>query len=724
MTQMLLDYIGDAPLHDGYILVASEVEFLQLSLSNNNIQVKGENLCKWAEAFCTGRSIHFRILESPILEIQDMCPGIEVENAEKIYKLIGQKNFDTLSRPITVSSILTAIYPLKLWIEDPSYVHAADWLLWLLEVKPPIFLRTLFLFKCEEWQANAFGLDKRVYSATDAETALITIQRWVGLIEDSSYQSLKGFPRPIPDTIQNDARKKWKHLLIETHGFYLRESLTVSLHPQIKAILVEEAYQYFKRRKQDITQEIFELLSPFLGWQEQKELQSLLPPEIISPMPRTSKEILEWFKNSYFPYRRWQYGNGDKHIQAEVDKYARDFGIWYLSSYPEAISSGNLKNLLSFSKIVETTRNSKNYVTLIVVLDGLHAGDAQTLVVKIKQKVLRLSIIEENLVFTALPTVTEFCKPALFAGVPPNVSDTVSPIGVIIPEKEDPLLRLNESHLGDVFLWRVQQPDSSYHEKGREALVLRKVEGELEKIVKDISEIVERVQTRYPLQIIITTDHGRLIDSSQRKVPTPEGMTSHGRAAWGKFDIDFGGNEFVIVENLAYIKGERYGMKYNFAVLLNGDTFLMSDGKSGKENFPHGGVYPEEVIIPWITFIRDHVAPEVKIKISGRSIAGSSGNMLVTISNYADIEISLTNLIVRFGDRTINFNELSFTVNAGATKDYNLEIEQWPTKFELRDSNFTAKIIQPNGFIFDSLVEVSLESDEMYDSTNILEELA
>lgn len=723
MTQMLLDYIGDAPLHEGYVLANSEVEFLRLSLSGINIQIQGRFLCKWAESFCRGRSIDFRRLESPQLEIQDLYPGIEGEQAKQIYELLGQKRFDSLPRPITVSEILAVIYPAKLWTEDPSYTHAADWLLWLLDVKPPSFLQALFQSKCDEWRSAAYGLDIKIYSATDEETALDVIQRWVGLIKDVSYQSIKDFPRPIPDQVQSDARKKWKHLLIETRGSFLREILSARLHQQLKAILIEEAYQHFKKHKLDITQEILDLLSPSLGWQEQKELQSLLPPAKISPMPKAPKEVLDWFSRSYFPYRRWQYGNEDKHIQAEVNRFARDFGLWYLEYYPEAIASGRMKDTLSFSKIVDVANNSKHYVTLIIVLDGLHIGDAQTLNVKIKQKVLRLSTVEDRLVFTSLPTVTEFCKPALFTGVPPNMSETVSSIGEIIPEKGDLLSCLNDASLGNVFLWRVQQPDSAYHEKGREALILRKVEGELEKIVKDIAEIVDRVQARFPLQIIITTDHGRLIGSSQRKVPPPEGMKSHGRAAWGNVDIEFDDNEFVIIEDVAYVKGDRYGMKHNFAVLLNGDTFLMSDGKSGREHFPHGGIYPEEVIIPWITLVRDYVAPEVTVKISGRGTAGSSGRMRVSIVNYAELEIVLTKLLIVFDNRKIDYNELRLVVDPGTPVDYDLEIEKWPTKFEVKNSTFIAQITQPNGLVSDVTVDATLESDEMYHSDSILEDL-
>lgn len=722
MTKMLLDFLGDVPLQEGYLLVTSEIEFLKFATTDNNLQVRG-SLCLWAESFCLGRGVDFRKLVSPQLEIQDICQGIDPDQAKDIYALLGTKKFNSLDRPLTVSSVLNAIFPSQLWSQDTSYNHAADWLLWLLDTKPEKCLRPLLQSKCDLWKSATSGVEQRIYSATDAEIASNIVEKWVGLINDPLFQNAKNFPRQIPIRIQTEARKKWNHLLIETRGEFLYEILSSPLHKQLKAILIEEAYQHLKKHKTDVSQEIFDLLSPLLGWQQQKDLQSLLPPAGISKMPELSKEVLEWFRNSYFPYRRWQYGNDDKDIRAMINEHARNFGLWYLSHYPEAISSGSMKDVLSFSKIVDVAKNSQQYVTLIVVLDGLHIGDAQTLNVKIQQNILRLSIVADNMVFTPLPTVTEFCKPSLFMGVPPNKVDGVSPIGEIIPEKEAPLSWLNNSKLGDVFLWRVQEPDRTYHEKGRADLVLRKVELELEKVIKDVSDIVDQMRSELPLQLIITTDHGRLIDSPQRRIPAPKEMNSHGRAAWGKANIDFNNDDFVVENDLAYLKGERYGMKYDIAVSLGEDAFLMSDGKSGKEHFPHGGVYPEEVIIPWITYIRDYVAPEVTVKISGNGVAGSTGNMQVSIINYGEIAISLDRLHIRFDNRKIDYADLKFAISESATANYVLEIDKWPTMFEVKNSKCESEFIQPNGLKFSVTAEIDLQSNEMYHSDSILEDL-
>ena len=235
-------------MYDGYLLVSSEVEFLRLATLGDNLLVKGP-LCAWAESFCRGRDIECRKLMSPQLEIQDICSGIETDHAKDLYEYLGQRKFELLNRPLTVTSVLSAAFPSPMWDQEPSYTHAADWLLWLLETKPSKCFKPLFQAKCEAWKSSAYSDEKKIYSATDEDLALDTLERWVGLKSDPSYQGMKDFPRPIPARIKSHARQQWKRLMVETQGMFLRESMPSFLNKQLKASLVEEAYQYLKNNR-------------------------------------------------------------------------------------------------------------------------------------------------------------------------------------------------------------------------------------------------------------------------------------------------------------------------------------------------------------------------------------------------------------------------------------------------------------------------------------------
>ena len=335
----------------------------------------------------------------------------------------------------------------------------------------------------------------------------------------------------------------------------------------------------------------------------------------------------------------------------------------------------------------------------------------------------RLSVVLNDLVFTTLPTVTQFCKEALFRCVPPSQIKQAQPIGIILPENELPVSKLSTAVLGDVFLWRVQEPDHTYHQRNKFDTLLRKVGAELNSTAKSIQDIIEQVPPEIPLQIIITTDHGRLIGSSLRKHAIPSGMESHGRAAWGRSDKEFGLDGYIIEDDIVFLNGERFGMSSDVALPLDSETFMMSDGKGGHEAFTHGGMYPEEVIIPWIGMVRDFVAPKVKVKITGQASAGKPGQLRIIITSQSETPITIPVMEFNFGTWSDKRTDLSFVVRPSAVEEFSIELEKWPTNAELKGANCVCHIKQPNGIVFTIEATLDITSDELYRSDNILEDL-
>jgi len=274
-----------------------------------------------------------------------------------------------------------------------------------------------------------------------------------------------------------------------------------------------------------------------------------------------------------------------------------------------------------------------------------------------------------------------------------------------------------------VFLWRVQEPDHTYHQRNKYDMLLRKVGAELESTAKTIQDIVEQVPSEIPLQIIMTTDHGRVIGTSLRKHSIPPAMECHGRAAWGRTVKDFGNKGYVVEGDIVFLNGERYGMAYDMAVPLDGDTFLMSDGKGGKEAFSHGGLYPEEAIIPWIGLVRDFVKPNVEVKITGKASAGKPGQLRIIVTSQSETQINIPIIELKFGSMVELKTNLDFIIQPSAVEEFQIELEKWPTNAELKKSHCICHIKQPNGIIFtiDGILEIV--SDELYRSENILEDL-
>jgi hypothetical protein len=679
MSEVLLDRQGTNAHRDGYSLVTSDVEFLKLAVGNNRLQVRGV-ICDWAQTYCEARQIACREMLSPIAELGGLCAELDEVKSKKIVDVIGNQKFDAIERPLSTSKVLNAIYRGNLWDKEPSIRHAAEWLLWLIEFQPEEYLRPLLKQISKLWMDIFQNPERVAYSITDAEAALSVLNGWLGITAQSDYVKWGEFPLIVPVLVKSRARVYWNRRIVEAKGAWLDANENWTTQNALKKALAEEAYKYFKKHPANVTQERFNCLATFLSWQDQKELQILLPPQPVSEMPKEPEAVLNWFLEDYFPYRRWQFGKNDEEAKKNLNEKARSFAFWYLENYPKALSGTDMRRFISFDRAASVAKNGGKYVTLVIVLDGLHVGDAHSLHLKIQEIAPRLSLVSDDLVFTALPTVTEFCKDALFKGVPPAQTEKVQPIGTIIPESEMPISRLSAANAGEVLFWRIQEPDHTYHSRNKFDALIRKVEAELDSVAKVIQDIVEQVPSDVPLQIIITTDHGRLIAFSKRKHPIPQGMESHGRASWGYSNKEFGYDGYCVEGDIVFWGGERYGLLFDVAVPLTDETFITSDGKAGQEAFTHGGLYPEEVIIPWIAFVRDFVKPKVEVKVTGRASAGKAGTLIITGTNLSDVDITLTNIELNFGSIHEQRETLEFRISQMSSEEFKLEISL-PDKF-------------------------------------------
>jgi hypothetical protein len=722
MTEVILDHEGIYPLREDYHPVTSEVEFLKLAISNSSLQIRG-GICEWAKDFYEARQIPYKELTSPISELQTLCFELNKSQAEQIFTTIGSQKFDTIDRPLSIHKILQTISHGSFWETNPSLSHVGEWLLWLIEFKPQEYIQPLLKQMTEIWMTAYQEPEGKAYGVTDADSALELLKNWLGITPGSKYAKWRAFPLNVPEWIMAIARKYWSSQLVESQGSWLDSPESWPIDRALQKNMAEEGFKYFKSRRQGLTRERFDTLSTFLTLRDQRDLQTLLPPMPVSEMPETPDAILNWFLMEYLPYRCWQIDKDDEAALILLNTRARLFEQWLLENYPKALSGSEMKQFISFNKAGMLTRNSNDFVTLFVVMDGLHVGDAHTLLLRIQDFVPRLSLAVDELAFTALPTVTEFCKEALFRCVPPVKVDQAQPIGIIVPETELPILKLSNANLGDVFFWRIQEPDHTYHQRNKYETLLRKVEAELESTAKTIQDIVERVPSKIPLQIIITTDHGRLIGTSRRKYSIPSGMECHGRAAWGRADKDFGLVGYVIEGDIAFLDGGRYGMTYDVAVPLDSDTFFTSDGKGGRDAFIHGGLYPEEVIIPWMGLLRDFVKPNIRIKVGGQATAGKPGTLKIHVTSECNTEITIPFIELEFGNRPEQKMNPGWTIQPLAMELFSLEIEKWPTNLELKKMHCVCHIRQPNGINFniDGIIEV--QSDELYKSENILEDL-
>jgi len=724
MTFHLLDREGDAPILGEYTLITSEVDFLRLATEEKALHVRGERLCNWAETFFRARGIAYKETVSVKRELGRAFPSLSGGEIESLLDRVGE-SIHSVTRPLTAEKLLNMMYPSSLWTASPSLSHLAEWLLWVYENRPTREIQEVMLGVVVTW-SNLSDQENIPYylEGVNPEYAEKALTNWLGIDDREAFLATSEFPlNEIPTVFIEKALDKWNMAIVESHGSLFEHLDNLVIPFSLKKLAAKETYQYFLRNSGELTNRQIARLARYLSYKEVNELRRRLEPTTPSSLPETPETVVAWFLSEYLPYREWQDNFAPSSASEAVQLAARQFAEWYLKNYPKALTGGSFAKWISFYRTAHLDRGD-NILTLVIVLDGLHAADTRTLIQNIRTHVKRLSIILEEMVFSPIPTITQFAKEALFRGVPPDKISWVGNIGVVLPEDKSPAQKLASSNGKGTYLWRVLEPDRTYHQKNRSENLMQDIAGRLEAEALKIKEVVETVPDHVLLQIIITTDHGRLLGRSVRNLPVPAGMQSHGRVAWGQTTFEYPVDGFIVEDEIAYIYGERFGLPSDMAIPLSETAFRGNDDRTGSEAYPHGGLFPEEVILPWVVFARDYVQPKVEVSVTGDGRARSNGQLQIKVLNASDVNLVLDELILTYRNGSAVTIPLSANITARYSSTFEKELEPWPSANDAKGITATAKLRQPNGLAFEYQATTDIQSKDIYDrGENILEDL-
>jgi len=502
--------------------------------------------------------------------------------------------------------------------------------------------------------------------------------------------------------------------LIDSEGRYFEHMLSFPLPIGLRRELADCAAQFYAHNNKHLTRTILWDLQPYLSSEALIALEKALPPSEPSPLPEAEADVLAWFLSEYLSYRQWQANNGDERGAELVHGLAHAFARWYLERYPFWLLQ---PGWISFQHSAQLLDSANDFVTLCVILDGLPVWDAQDLASAVSAKVKRLDLEQKSYCFAPMPTITQFAKEALLKGVPPYLTAESTPLGTILPDGGSPLQGLMGAQPGDLVFWRVSQPDYAYHFEGK-AKRERQVRAELESIILALKEVIEKLPANLDLQIIITSDHGRLYNpKSPRSLPVPSGMEAHGRLAWGHLQRDFDEQGFAVDTDAGQIAvhGQRFGMTQDMLIALGEESFQGDRG--GHEPFPHGGLFPEEAIVPWFVFRRDSQRPKLVIVVRGSGEAEAAGDLTVTITNPS--QMALECIAVSLPHHSATQTRGQWAIPPLGKFAFDLRLAPWPTKSDL-PLQATLLVRQPSGATFTLQTEAMLEVTSLYERDDSL----
>jgi hypothetical protein len=711
--EILLDREGDLPAPTGVQVIESEVDFLRFVFKPQTLLIRGLKLCEWAESFYNLRGYPMRIVVSPSAALRQVFPELTTEQARELAEKIGKEILST--EELSTFLVLNACYPndYQLWQGRPSREHAARWLLWLIENTPTEAEAVVLRKFTAQLEADDIS-NSILYRASTSSQAEKILMGWLGA-DKNGFSELGEFPLELPPKLLNQTKNEWMKRIIATKGAFFGDMIRFPLSLSLRQELARLTAEFFLEHTDLLARSDLHILDPYLDSHLLAELEQHLPPPEPSSLPEEETAVLDWFESEYLPYRRWQAQFGDATAKQKAVRHAQTFAGWLLEQYPRWLISG--ENLI-YQKSARLPEISPDYLILCVVFDGLPAWDAETFVKVLSARTPRLVLIEERYCFTTIPTITEFAKEALLKGVPPRLAAESPTIGQILPDNRSPVNELKNARPGQIVFWRVEQPDKAYHfEQGDKRD--RKVRAELDTILQAIVEVVENLPNEIPLQILIISDHGRLMNPQvPRQLPVPVGFEAHGRAAWGNNEQVFPECGYVIDEDKAWVElyGERFGLTQNLRIAWDEKSFNIN---GGNEPFPHGGLFPEEVLVPWFVLLRDAKPPELEIKITGEGEADMSGELVVSILNHSPLALECREVAVSHGFR----QSVNWDIAPLSQSDFTITLTPWPPKSAEGKLTATLVFSQPNGVKFTCRVSAQLTINALYETPDIFKDL-
>lgn len=709
-------------------LIEDEVALLRAISTDDSLFVRGKTLCRWARNIAQGRNWRVFEIGQPSEDLRAVCPNLTPDQAKDLVDRLGPRLWD-LDRPLLPREVAHALWREDFWIAPTGWSHAAHWLCWLIDHDPTGSTAILVRFIGDEWRSEADESIARCYQASDRLSALEVLEEWLGLAVDVPDREWPVFPlSPLPQGVSKALRERIRQHLIRTDGTITGEWLDEPLSREVTLLVAREAKTYFTSHPNQLQSEIIVQLARVLSPTDMDELRRLRPPADPGDPPTDLHAIVTWYQEHYLPWREWTVAAQDPGALERAREIGRQFGLWYLTAYLRLWMGAEGQELFTWKRTQELQESTPSWVTLLLVLDGLGSRDLAILLEQIAETTTRLAVQSNEVSLAPLPTVTEFAKPALLRGLPPDrVSfdegphTTASRLTAVIDA-------LNTAEPGTVIAWRLLEPDRTYHQARDWSELQHDVTGRLTAIARQLGDVVEGVSSDIPLRIVLTSDHGRLLGRSKRILQVPAGCHSHGRAAWGTPTLDgfeFRGKGYIVKGDVAILDASTYRLpqEHTYLVSLTDACFETNDGRGGEEWFPHGGVFPEEVFVPWIELTRDSEILTPELALTGHGRTQGAGHLELSIVNTNEFSLVVEWIELRIGDQARRI-PLGVKVGPHTHETIKSTVEHWPTNEECQRAMAVVGYRLSSGDMRRQTVRtVALASEALYEKKNILEDL-
>ena len=635
------------------------------------------------------------------------------------------------------SQLLSVLEPESedLWVQPPSPAHAAAWLSWWASGPTKTIRQLVMTLGLVHTATQNSAFLSRCYRCSGQHEAIALLSEWTGIDEtdedgmpawqEAFLPSLSGNAEAVRQQISRALRQR----IIQGGLAQGERILWTCRDGWIRQQTARDILLYLASHPDDVTHERIERLIPYVDSESIERVRKNVKPPLPGPVPNTPEGIFRWYEDEYRHWYIWAIGRG----LAEFDREAWEaigsaFTLAFLDVYQSLLDKGAgthtiawyRSGMLRQSIPLEDTADS---ATLLLVLDGVGPTDTEYIVNRLRHRCDQLTVTSSEYVFSAPPTATPFTKPTVVMGRTP---------GEAYGAEADFRGLKDWPHVADALVqrslvsWSLEEPDKRYHQSihshDHEA-VRSGVEDALDLIARNVARVLERIVPAKPLELVVTADHGRLLINAQRTVAPPAGLQSHGRCAWGTAIVrpTLDGPYTREAGNI-WLSPQAFFLpeQYDYVVRADSNAFTPSNDAKGLETFPHGGLYPEEVIVPWIVMKSSVLPPDISLVAEGEGEKGAAGTIRMTVTNNSDYSLTLVRVLMTSGDAERHLPVSKERVAPLSSISLSMNLDGWP---DTERAGILAIFRLPDGRETPARTAVSLQTRALYRQTDPLADL-
>ena len=411
-----------------------------------------------------------------------------------------------------------------------------------------------------------------------------------------------------------------------------------------------------------------------------EQLQGKIPPEFPEDpnMDWNVEQTLSWCTKEYFPYFNWASNNSKDFTH--LAELGNKFSVWYYKEYENIIA--NDKHILyKFLPNNFKFFDSKEGINIVLIIDNFPWFLAKELKDVFEKSKFNLSQIKPYL--SMLPSITEVSKKCLLTGQDRyNKIEEKTYKGILeskgwLPYFKDKRFKYfpnlgafkKEINLSPgAYFINYLEIDELFHKSEEKlgGLHIDYIKDYLKKLIEIVIEVLKKNKILDDAYIHVISDHGATKLSPGAEVEIDKNYSKNNEAFDGayrylKFDTKSLASIPSYIKDQCFLLDEtRFGTPTNYMVPKKNKSFF----KINDTIWAHGGMLPEEVLVPHMIFKKvDFVVekPDVILKNNLFRYAVQGVDMEIGNPNeysMEDIYISILNTNFETEKTTIKLPEV------------------------------------------------------------------